>query len=149
MPGLKLGFEPMNDPGIGRMHHQSLISKEIKMNKENDVPCFCLEHWNQKMICPKDVTSPQNKFKRLVEIIVNSGPEGFSLAWIDWDDLADGKVEKVLAIRWNGYLEDDGTLNKGYPVNRGFPSWFIVPVELEHLLVPDEKFPHIVPPRKP
>lgn len=119
------------------------------MNKENDVPCFCSEHWNQKMICPKDVTSPQSKFKGLVEVIVNNGPKGFTLAWIEWDDEANGQTEKVLAMRWNGHLEDDGALNKGYPVNRGFPSWFIVPVELERQLVPNGIFPYNIPPRMP
>lgn len=119
------------------------------MRQQNDVPCLCLEHWCQRMMCPKDVTSPQNKFRKLVEVIVNNGPRGFTLAWIEWDDEADGRTEKVLAIRWNGYVEDDGILNKGYPVNRGFASWFILPVELEHLLAPNNNFPDTVLPRLP
>jgi hypothetical protein len=119
------------------------------MNTENDVPCFCSSHSNKTMICPKEVTSPQNKFRKLIEVIVNNGPKGFTLAWIDWDDEADGNVEKVLAMRWNGYIEDDGSLNKGYPVNRGFPSWFIIPVELERQLVPNGIFPFNIQPRMP
>lgn len=115
------------------------------MTTQKDVACFCLSHSPETMICPKNAKSPQAKFKRLKEVIVNNGPQGFTLAWIDWDDEANGSEETVLAMRWNGYIEDDGTLNKGYPVSRGFPSWFIVPVELEHLLAPNGKCPSDIP----
>lgn len=123
------------------------MSQVINVNKENDVLCFCSEYWHQKMICPKDVTSPQSKFRNLIKVIVNNGPQGFTLAWIEWDDEANGRTEKVLAMRWNGFIENDGALNKGYPTNRGYPSWFIVPVELERQLVPNGVFPYDIPPR--
>nr|WP_314424802.1 hypothetical protein [uncultured Erwinia sp.] len=117
------------------------------MTTQTNPRCLCSSHDIETMICPDKVKSPQSKFRALLQVIVNNGPKGFTLAWLDWDDEADGRTEKVLALRWNGHLESDGTLNKGYPVSRGFPSWFIVPVELEKQLVPNGVFPYEIPPR--
>ncbi|UXY08994.1 hypothetical protein N7922_13945 [Kosakonia sp. ML.JS2a] len=109
--------------------------------------CKCLSHNPRTMVCPYDVKSPQNRFVSMEEVIVNNGPQGFSLARIMWDDAADGKVEKVLAMRWNGYLESDGHLNKGHPVTRGYPTWFIVPVELEEALLSHKDYLVNIPQR--
>lgn len=109
--------------------------------------CKCLSHNPRTMVCPYDVKSPQNRFVSMEKVIVNNGPQGFSLAWIMWDDAADGKVEKVLALRWNGYLDSEGNLNKGHPVIRGYPTWFIVPVELEAVLLSRDDYLINIPQR--
>ena len=69
---------------------------------------------------PEDVTSPKKRWR--LKRVVHPGTEAtWSAAEGWWDDRV------VLALRWNG---DDDT-PKGNPVSRGFPTWFIVPDELE------------------
>lgn len=101
--------------------------------------CKCPNGCHEEMVCPIEVTSPKNKFMKLNEVLVNTGPTGFTLAKIQWDDAADGSDEEVLAIRWNGYREPDKSLNKGHPVIRGYPTWFIIPVELEKIFLIDSE----------
>ncbi|HBS80576.1 MAG: hypothetical protein CMK99_21250 [Pseudomonas sp.] len=72
-------------------------------------------------IDPKEVVSPKQSW-RLVEVIHNTGDDGWSAAEGKWN----GK--KVLGLRWNGSESDDGV---GSPQSRGYPTWFIVPTELE------------------
>ena len=69
---------------------------------------------------PEDVTSPKKRWR--LKRVVHAGTEAdWSGAEGWWDDRA------VLALRWNG----DEDSPKGNPQSRGYPTWFIVPDELE------------------
>ena len=70
---------------------------------------------------PEDVTSPKKRWGRDHRVLHDEGKGGWSAAEGLWDN------EAVLALRWNG---DDDT-PKGNPQSRGYPTWFIVPDELE------------------
>lgn len=99
------------------------------------VQCKCIDH--SQMICPLSVVSPLAKVREIRTVILNTGSSGFSLATILWSD--DGKEEpvEVLAIRWNGFINSDGMLNKGHPVIRGYPTWFVIPDELRDFVLSD------------
>ena len=70
---------------------------------------------------PNDVKSPKNRWK-FDTVLYNKN--GWSVAEGQWDG------EPVLAIRWNGETSHD----KGQPQSRGYPTWFIVPEEIEGVL---------------
>ena len=72
-------------------------------------------------IDPTQVLSPKATWD-LNEVIYNGGSGGWSAADGLWDDVP------CLAIRWNGSDNDQGV---GSPQSRGYPTWFIVPDELE------------------
>ena len=72
-------------------------------------------------IKPNTVTSPQRRLK-LGNIIYDGKDDSFSIAEIEWDG------RKGIGIRWNGSKAKDV---KGNPVSRGYPTWFVVPEELE------------------
>ena len=67
---------------------------------------------------PHNVTSPKDRWVR-GKVLYNK--HGWSVAEGEWDD------KPVLAIRWNG----DRRSRKGQPQSRGYPTWFIVPGEIE------------------
>ena len=75
---------------------------------------------------PMAVRSPR-KLVRAVEVLFNSAPGkgGWSLARLDWDGQA------RLGIRWNG----DADSSLGNPQSHGLPMWFLLPVELEPVLL--------------
>lgn len=72
---------------------------------------------------PETVISPKNRW-RFLELLHNTGEDGWSLAKGQWED--NGEFKPVLAIRWNG---NDSSL--GNPQSRGNPTWFVIPGELE------------------
>ena len=76
-----------------------------------------------RYIKPDKVISPKNRWK-LVRVLY-PGTEGeWAAAEGEWD----GK--EVLAIRWNG-----STGNKiGQPLAHRYPTWFIVPDELDGVI---------------
>ena len=73
-----------------------------------------------RYIKPKKVTSPQDRW-RLNRVVYPGAEGGWSAAEGWWNDSG------VLALRWNG--DDDTPM--GNPQSRGYPTWFIVPDELE------------------
>ncbi|MFJ1259026.1 hypothetical protein [Cupriavidus sp. CuC1] len=70
---------------------------------------------------PEEVTSPKTTWT-LKSVIHNTGQGGWSAAEGTWDG------EPCLAIRWNGSDSDSGV---GSPQSRGYPTWFVVPQELQ------------------
>ena len=75
---------------------------------------------------PATVLAPR-KFVRAVEVLFDSGPNegGWSLARLDWS----GKT--CLGIRWNG--DEESAI--GNPQSHGLPTWFVIPKELEPMLL--------------
>jgi hypothetical protein len=69
---------------------------------------------------PVTVWAPKTSVRSL-EILYNTGPNGWSVARIDWE----GK--ESIGIRWNG---GDGS-GIGNPQSRGNATWFIIPQELQ------------------
>lgn len=70
---------------------------------------------------PNDVTSPKSNWT-LGRVIFNGGPGSWSVAEGIWDG------EPAIGMRWNG--EHDASAH-GSPQSRGYPTWFIVPSEME------------------
>jgi hypothetical protein len=68
---------------------------------------------------PTQVTAPR-ALVRSVDVLYNTGPGGWSVARLEWED------HEVLGVRWNGE-EGPGI---GNPQSRGVPTWFVVPDEL-------------------
>jgi len=60
-----------------------------------------------------------------VEILYNSGPGGWSVARVNWEE------EDRIGIRWNGA---DGP-GVGNPQSRGNATWFILPDELQEVIL--------------
>ncbi len=71
-------------------------------------------------IKPKNVTSPKHHWQ-LDKVLYDGGEGKWSVAEGQWDE------KKRLAIRWNGSEDKE----KGNPQSTGYPTWFIVPSELE------------------
>jgi hypothetical protein len=65
---------------------------------------------------PELVLSPRNLVRNVIEVIHDPGPDGMSVARIQWGD------EEVIATRWNGNAEQP----LGNPVSRGHATWFVV-----------------------
>ncbi|WP_200410719.1 hypothetical protein [Komagataeibacter oboediens] len=83
---------------------------------------------------PNKVVSPKENWE-LVEVLYES--QWWSMARGYWTD-ENGK-RPVLAQRWNG---DEG--DKGNPISRGYPTWFILPSETYGLyfgskFIPEDK----------
>jgi hypothetical protein len=62
---------------------------------------------------------------RSVEVIFDSGEGGWSTAHVDWAG------RRVLGIRWNG----DANSAIGNPQSHAQPTWFLVPPELELVIL--------------
>jgi hypothetical protein len=77
-------------------------------------------------IDPTTVLAPRKLIRR-VEVVFNSAPGegGWSLARLDWEG------QTRLGIRWNG----DADSAIGNPQSHGLPTWFVIPGELEPLLL--------------
>ena len=73
---------------------------------------------------PETVISPKANWE-LSRVLLNTGPGGWSAADGRWDSNA------CLAVRWNG---SDTSAGLGNPQSRGYPTWFIVPDELENTI---------------
>lgn len=74
---------------------------------------------------PASVISPQDKVSD-VEVIYDGGEGSWSVAKLKWAGTPD------LGIRWNGSYNNQPT---GLPQSRGYPTWFIVPEELQGVIV--------------
>jgi hypothetical protein len=70
---------------------------------------------------PQTVVSPRSRVKS-VDVLYNSGPGGWSVARLEYDNIPDR-----IGVRWNGSEEEGGI---GNPQSRGMPTWFVVPDEL-------------------
>lgn len=75
---------------------------------------------------PNTVDSPKAIWK-LNEVLISTGQGGWSIAKGIWDK------EEVIGIRWNG-SDDDGA-GPGNPHSRGYATWFIIPNELENVVL--------------
>lgn len=72
---------------------------------------------------PETVLSPKGIVKN-VRVLLNTGPEGWSLARLQWE----GK--EVVGLRWNG----DTNSPLGNPQSRGIPTWFVLPDEIAQVV---------------
>jgi hypothetical protein len=77
---------------------------------------------------PELVLSPKGRLKEL-KVVYNGGKSSWSLARMLWD----GK--KAVGIRWNGGSEDKCFPGIGNPQSRGVPTWFILPEEVEDVVL--------------
>ena len=76
---------------------------------------------------PTTVWAPRTSIRAL-DILYNSapgGPGGWSIARVNWDH------EDRIGIRWNG---GDGP-GVGNPQSRGNATWFILPPELDEIVL--------------
>lgn len=71
---------------------------------------------------PASVISPKHKVSN-VEVIHDGGEHSWSAAKLTWEN------NPVVGLRWNGSYDSETT--KGMPQSRGYPTWFIVPEELQ------------------
>ncbi|WP_331351238.1 hypothetical protein [Cellvibrio sp. UBA7671] len=70
---------------------------------------------------PEEVVSPKDRWRHKVTLC-DTGQDGFSVVEGIWDGAP------CVAMRWNG---DDLSGGSGAPQSTGWPTWFIVPSELE------------------
>ena len=88
--------------------HNYVLTEENKMNYTD----------------PKTVKSPKISWT-LIDVLHDGGENQDALAIGEWEG------ERVLAARWNGF--------KGHPIggpqSRGIPTWFILPVRYNELLI--------------
>ncbi|MCD6060185.1 MAG: hypothetical protein K0S16_496 [Moraxellaceae bacterium] len=70
---------------------------------------------------PEEVVSPKGRWEYR-KTLCNTGQDGFSVVEGIWDE------RPVVAIRWNG---DDLSGSSGAPQSTGWPTWFILPAELQ------------------
>jgi len=84
-----------------------------------------LKEWFMSYVAPETVVSPKALWV-LGEVIINTGDGGWSIAKGTWDG------SEVLGIRWNGSSDDSGP---GMPQARGFPTWYVLPGELETVVL--------------
>jgi len=73
---------------------------------------------------PTTVVSPKASWE-LKSVIHNTGQGGWSAAEGEWDG------SPCLAVRWNGSDTDEGV---GNPQSRGYPTWFVIPDELQSVV---------------
>ena len=78
-------------------------------------------------IKPKDVGSPKS-YWLLRKVLYDGGEFQWSVAEGQWKD--DSRWKECLALRWNGGPGGE----KGNPQSRGYPTWFIVPDDLEEAI---------------
>jgi len=74
---------------------------------------------------PATVLAPKASV-RSVEILYSTGNRGWSVARVGWEG------SERIGIRWNG--ADDGP-GIGNPQSRGNATWFILPEELESVIL--------------
>lgn len=74
---------------------------------------------------PATVWAPKVSI-RSVQVLHNTGAGGWSVARVNWEE------EERIGIRWNGSNEDSGI---GNPQSRGNATWFILPRELENVVL--------------
>ena len=72
---------------------------------------------------PMEITTAGTK---VVKLLRDTGPGGYSIAMV-----RDRTRQTFWGIRWNGDENESG-----YPTARGYPVWFILPDEVERVLVP-------------
>jgi hypothetical protein len=72
---------------------------------------------------PEMVRSPRQRLTGGVQVLKDTGADGWSLAEFNWDQ------RPSLGIRWNGNADNVGT-----PQSRGIPTWFILPEELHEII---------------
>jgi len=75
-------------------------------------------------IDPSIVVAPRVSI-RSVDVLYNTGPGGWSVASVVWENAP------RIGIRWNGAPAGPGV---GNPQSRGNATWFIVPEELEQVV---------------
>jgi hypothetical protein len=73
---------------------------------------------------PEKVTAPRLHWS-LIKVLINEGPEGYSVALGYWDQNA------CLAVRWNACQDRP----VGNPHSRGLPTWFIIPAQLAEAII--------------
>ena len=74
---------------------------------------------------PESVQGPKRRVSN-VRVVYDAGPDEGAVCELDWDG------EPGVAIRWNGG-SDDRPL--GNPQSRGNPTWFLVPVEFQEVVL--------------
>ncbi len=76
---------------------------------------------------PENVRAPKKSLKE-VQVIYNTGPQRFSwsVARLLWND------RWSVGIRWNGNKRES---SKGNPQSHAKATWFIVPSELEKVIL--------------
>jgi len=74
---------------------------------------------------PASVLAPKASI-RSVEVLYNRGRGQWSVARVTWED------RERIGIRWNG--DDDGP-GIGNPQSRGNATWFILPDELQEVIL--------------
>lgn len=79
---------------------------------------------------PSDVLSPRGQVK-VLDVLYDGGEWDVSVARLLYRDDLNAPYEECTGIRWNGNL-DEG--NKGMPLSRGYPVWFIIPQEFSECL---------------
>ncbi|EOJ8667008.1 hypothetical protein AB7250_07650 [Providencia stuartii] len=82
-------------------------------------------------INPKDVLSPKGQVE-ILDIIFDSGRWGASVALLNYRDSIGDEFEECIGMRWNGSLKDN---NKGTPLSRGYPIWFIIPDVFKDVII--------------
>ena len=74
---------------------------------------------------PTTVRAPKVSIRAL-QVLHNTGPCGWSAARVNWEE------QDRIGIRWNGGPDDPGI---GNPQSRGNATWFILPQELENVVL--------------
>jgi hypothetical protein len=74
---------------------------------------------------PATVWAPKASI-RAVEVLYNRGPGEWSVARVTWED------RERIGIRWNGGDDAPGI---GNPQSRGNATWFILPDELQDVIL--------------
>jgi len=74
---------------------------------------------------PDEALSPKDRLSNL-QVVHNGGPGEASIARGTWDG-----VPSEILIRWNGTEEKP----LGYPSNRGYATWHVLPRDLLDLIV--------------
>jgi hypothetical protein len=74
---------------------------------------------------PATVRAPRASI-RSVEVLYNRGPGEWSVARVTWED------RERIGIRWNGGEDGPGI---GNPQSRGNATWFILPDELQDVIL--------------
>ncbi len=74
---------------------------------------------------PATVLAPRTSV-RSVEILHSTGSGGWSVARVEWEG------SERIGIRWNGSKDGPGI---GNPQSRGNATWFLLPEELEKVIL--------------
>lgn len=79
---------------------------------------------------PTEVLSPKGQVE-VLDVLYDSGEWGVSVARIRYRDELNQQFKECTGMRWNGNLDED---NKGMPVSRGYPIWFVIPDEFSECI---------------